>query len=630
MEDSLTPRMKAEIQKAKKRAKINNATGEDVEMIPAIREQKNIFDDATVKLVGIYVRVSTDDPNQTTSYEMQKSYYEDYVKRHPNWKLVEIFADEGISGTSLKKRDNFVRMIKAAEEGRINLIVTKQVSRFARNIVDCLWHVRKLAAIRPLPVGVFFEIDNIYTLNPEMEMQLNFASMLAQEESHMKSKLLTDAYRKRSRYGIVYAPELLGYDLDENDNLIINEDEAQTIRLIFFMYLYGYTCAKIAETLMELDRRTNQQDPKTGIYNTKWSASTVLMQLQNERHCGHMLTQKSFKPSYLDSKVYKNRGELPQFLKRNHHPPIITPDDYAAVQRIIGSAKYGNKGVPQLRVVTEGALEGFVSINPRWAAFRAEDYISASLSVYGEEQPQDVPLEVVVQDGELDLRNFQVVHTQFFDTSQKKCITFSTENMWFSSDCIRKFNNAMTVEILINPIKKVLAVRPCAKDYRNGVRWAKIEGDKYMQRQISGAAFLKTLYEIFGWDKDCRYRVRGVRRQKGDESVMLFDMNETEIFISTEAIGDEIKGLRPILPLCNNRLTVFSQEFIDEFGQDNYRHLQAREIAAIDRDGKWNVSEECQLVCDKNALNVTSETVLSENIQNIMSDMAQGETNDGN
>jgi len=285
--------------------------------------------------------------------------------------------------------------------------------------------------------------------------------------------------------------------------------------------------------------------------------------------------------------------------------------------------------LPQLKVVTEGALEGFVSINPRWAAFSAEDYCAAAASVYNEDkQPPDGQLEVVVQDGELDLRKFQVVHTQFFDTSRKKSITFTTEEMWFSSDCICKFNNAMTVEILINPITKVLAVRPCAKDYRNGVRWAMIKGEKYMKRVIAGGAFLRTIYELFGWDTDCRYRVRGVRRQKGDESVMLFDMSETEIFIPTDIIDAEIpKHGKTVLPNNNNRMSAFPQGWEMGFGQDKYRHQQAREIAAIDRDGKWDISEECRPFCDENALNVTSEADLSDNIKTIMSDITQGEAN---
>ena len=137
----------------------------------------------------MYARVSTDDPRQTSSYELQKNHYTDLVNRREDWKLVDIYADEGISGTSLKHRDSFIRMIADCKAGKIDLIVTKSVSRFARNVLDCIGYVRQLAAMSP-PIGVFFETENIYTLNPNSEMSLSFISTLAQEESHNKSEIM--------------------------------------------------------------------------------------------------------------------------------------------------------------------------------------------------------------------------------------------------------------------------------------------------------------------------------------------------------------------------------------------------------------------------------------------------------
>jgi DNA invertase Pin-like site-specific DNA recombinase len=214
--------------------------GEDVlDVIPALPHE-DFYKSDTQKRVAVYARVSTDDPNQTSSYELQKNHYEDMVSRRANWELVGIYADEGISGTSLQHRDSFLRMIKDCQDGKIDLIVTKSVSRFARNIIDCIGYVRQLKAAQP-PVGVFFETENIFTLDERSEMSLSFIATLAQEESHTKSEIMNSSIEMRFKRGIFLTPPLLGYDKDQDGNLVINEEEAKTVRLIFFSYLYGYS-----------------------------------------------------------------------------------------------------------------------------------------------------------------------------------------------------------------------------------------------------------------------------------------------------------------------------------------------------------------------------------------------------
>lgn len=625
MEFNETPKTKAERRKEKIRARHRGLCADDVEYI-APREKVSIFDETSPQRVVVYVRVSTDDEKQISSFELQKSYYEDFVKEHPNWELVEIYSDEGISGTSLNNRDNFKRMIEDCKnpKNKINLIVVKSVSRFARNLEDCISHVRKLADLRP-PIGIYFEIERMFTLNEYSEQALISCAQFAEQESRHKSTLLKDAYVKRSRYGIVWTPELLGYDLDDDDNLVINEEEAVTVRLIFFMYLYGYTCAEIAEKLMELGLRTKGRNADTGEYNIKWSAGTVLSILQNERHCGEILTQKSWTPNFRSHKSIKNRQDLPQYRKRNHHEPIISRDDFIAVQHLISNAKYGNKGIlPQLKVITEGALQGFVSLNPRWAAFDAKAYKEASLSALPN-CAEKMEREIDLKPGDLDLRGFEVVRSQFLDTARKKCITFSINQLLFSSECLRKFNNTSYVEILINPIEQLLAVRSCAKEYRNAVRWVRIIGDSFIPRNVSGAAFLKTLYEIFNWDVDCKYRVRGITRTKGKETVIIFDMRETEIFIPTDIV--ESNNLKPEKPVEEDRngLRAYPPAWAGNYGQEYYSQLQARELAAIDLDGKWDITEEGKPYGETN---VTSEAELVNNIETLISTITNGEKND--
>ena len=226
-------------EKQKIRQRYKGIALDEIEKIPAI-EEKDIFDDDSYKRVGVYARVSSDDPRQTSSFELQRNHYTDLIDRRPGWHLYRIYADEGISGTSLKHRDAFLEMIEDCKSHKIDLIVTKSVSRFARNIYDCIGYVRMLADLKP-PVGVLFETENIYTLKEGSEMALSFIATLAQEESHTKSSSMNLSYEMRFSRGIFMTPELLGYDKDENGELVINEDEALTVRLIFFMFLYGYS-----------------------------------------------------------------------------------------------------------------------------------------------------------------------------------------------------------------------------------------------------------------------------------------------------------------------------------------------------------------------------------------------------
>jgi len=188
------------------------------------------------------------------------------------------------------------------------------------------------------------------------------------------------------------------------------------------------------------------------------------------------------------------------------------------------------------------------------------------------------------------------------------------------------------VEILIHPGEHLLAVRLCAKDFKNAVRWSKIEGNNYCSRMVSGAAFLSTLYEIFGWNPECRYRARGVRRQKDDESVVIFDMREIEIFIPSDQIDAEeylAENINPLILRTNKDVVVFPPSWASEFGNNYYRHAQARELALIDRGGMWNVAVEGQPFNNTPELNVTGSDVIAGNIEEMLNDMEQGGSDDG-
>lgn len=625
MNESKNQLKDTESQKARIRERYKGIDPDELDIIPAT-PQENFYESTTGKRVAIYVRVSTDDPRQTSSYELQKNHYLDVVSHHPGWKLVDIYADEGISGTSLQHRDAFIRMINDCQAKKIDLIVTKSVSRFARNVLDCIGYVRQLAAMQP-PVGIFFETENIYTLNSTSEMSLSFISTLAQEESHNKSEIMNASVEMRFRHGIFLTPPLLGYDLDVDGNLIINEDEAKTVRLIFFMYLYGYTCTQIAETLTKLGRRTKKN-------NTIWSPGPILQILQNERHCGDVLARKTWTPSYLNHKAKKNRQDRNQYRKRDHHEAIILRDDFIAVQRLISNARYGNKGIlPELHVIPEGALRGFVSVNPRWAAFHADDYRAASDSVYNVDESSPESIEVEVNSGDFDLRGFEIARSQFFDTSRKICVTFSSDGIQFSTECVRKFDKIHYIEMLVHPSEHLLAVRPCSKEARNTIQWTKVKDNQYYPRNISCAAYIKTLYELFSWKLDCKYRVRGIYRHKDNEAVVIFDMRETEIFIPQNVLesGHEettkdgllLDDVQPFTIGPQKAIMAYPSSWADNFGSDFYRHAQARELAAFYRNGIWNIGEEGQPFSDSLRLNITSAEIIHHEIRQIIGHMEQ-------
>ena len=347
-------------QKAKIRHRYQGIDPEKIHVIPVTVSQPDFDDDSTPKRVAVYARVSTGDPRQTSSYELQKNYYESQVQKHPNWTLVSIYADEGLSGTSTQKRKEFNRMIEDCKAGKIDLILTKSISRFARNYVDCGQIVRELMELNP-PVGVRFESENLFTLKMQGEMQLMMFSGIAQEESRIKSNAMNASIEMRFGSGIFLTPPLLGYDRNEEGSLVINEHEAKIVRLIFFLYLYGYTCQQIADTLTQLGCRT-----KGG--NTVWSAGSVLGVLRNERHCGAVRARKTFTPNYLNHKSRKNRGDRLSYFAEDQHEPIIAPEDYFAVQKLLSNAKYGGRGIlPELHTVVDGPMCGFVAVNPRWA-----------------------------------------------------------------------------------------------------------------------------------------------------------------------------------------------------------------------------------------------------------------------
>ena len=583
---------------------------ENYEYTPA-KKAIDYYDNDTPQRVGIYVRVSTDDVRQTTSFELQKQYYEEFVQKHPNWTLIKIYPDEGISGTSLRHRDQFNQMISDSRAGKLDLIITKSVSRFARNVVDCIGLTRDLAELKP-PVGVFFESEAIFSLNDDSQMALSFVATMAEEESHTRSRSMETSLRMRFDHGIRLTPKLLGYMHDEDGNLIINPEEAPTVKLAFYMYLYGYSTQQIADTFNELQR-------KSYLGNVKWTSSGIVQILRNERHCGDVITRKTFTPNYRDHKSVRNRGERPQSTYRKHHEGIVSRDDFIAVQRMLDNAKYRNKSfLPELRVIESGILKGFVVINPRWAGFKEQDYYEAAQSVYKPSNEQSNTLElppaeipIPIEAGDFDLRGFEITRSEFFDSNQRPSITFAEKKIKFSTDCVRKFGNNNYVELLINPIEKKFAVRTTTKENRQAVICSQLDARKYLPKTISASAFSDTIFSIFGWNTECKYRIIGSLYEEGNQIAYIFDTDNSEIFFKSYVLTSQEAneaggktGIQPYTP-SGKRIRAIPQEWTNSFGKPYYQHEQTLAALAAQSEADWQIRMEGQLVETGRKINVT-------------------------
>jgi DNA invertase Pin-like site-specific DNA recombinase len=266
--------------------------------------------------VAAYARVSTDTEEQLSSYEAQVDYYTQYIQNNPDWDFIEIYTDEGISATNTKKRDGFNRMIRDALAGKIDRIITKSVSRFARNTVDTLTAVRDL---KSKGVEVFFEKENIYTMDSKGELLITIMSSLAQEESRNLSENVTWGQRKRFSDGKVNMPyaSFLGYKRGIDGLPEIVPKEAEIVRRIYRMFLEGATYGDITRQLMD-DHILTPRKKK------EWSKSTILSILSNEKYKGDALLQKKFTVDFLNKKMKINEGEVPQYYVENSHPAIVS------------------------------------------------------------------------------------------------------------------------------------------------------------------------------------------------------------------------------------------------------------------------------------------------------------------
>lgn len=475
--------------------------------------------------VAAYCRVSTDSKEQETSFDSQVTYYTELINKNPEWEFVGIYADPAISGTSRKHRTEFNRMLYDCLKGKINMIITKSMSRFARNQLDSLAVIRMLNGLHP-PVRVLFEDDHINSDDLSAEIIIVITSMLAEQESVKKSTSVIWGQTRRIEQGYYLVPtqNLIGYDKTEAINkddreIFIVEDEAVIVRVIYMMFLAGYHVSEIAYKLTKARVRT-------GKGNLIWNSSSVLGILKNERYAGDVRTNKTHRENIFTKKVIKNNGERPYVYETDHHPAIVSHEVFAMAQKLIASHKYGYdpfvNGTYSLEIIEDGLLKGFIPINIHWAGSNLDEYIRLAQTV-------DQTMDIFASGQQVPyFPGFQVVRRQDISHMSRGAMRISPSAIAFNRTCIEMLC-CEYVEFLFNPIEKTVAVRAAEKGMPGALQWVKQKDRKAEPVSIGCSAFTKIIYELMEWPGLWNTTILAMAYTRHDESVLLFDLTQPEI-----------------------------------------------------------------------------------------------------
>lgn len=491
---------------------------EDVDIYP-ITVVPPKFDTESHQRVCAYARVSTDSEKQTTSLVLQQISYQKMIEENPNWEYVGLYYDEGKSGTSVKRRKGFLKMIEDCKAGKIDMILTKSVARFARNTLDSLKYIKELKNLDP-PVGVYFETEKIYSLDSNKMMLVNLSS-LAEWESESKSNIMNWSIDKRFELGQFLTPVVYGYKKDDNDNLVINEAEAPFVRLFYYLFLQGFSVNSMAEIAMGLNF---EKDCEEGI---EWYGKSILNMLQNEKYCGELIARKTYTPDFSTHKSKKNKGNKTQYHVRNHHPAIVSPQIYAATLKLIDLHKKVNSGytLPKLSVVKKGALKGYIPIDRNWDGYSFEEYEKACRTVYkGITNTQETVAKE--QQGYID------VGEQLFSSKEDIYITFFCGLVSFNMPCVESIQKEY-VSLYFNPLDLRMAVVEAQYDGRN-FQWAK-KKEEWKLRPKSIKGFDSIIYERMKWNRKARYRIKGKTIIRNGQKALIFDLNSAEL-----CLGDSV------------------------------------------------------------------------------------------
>lgn len=581
--------------------------------IPA-KSKVNLNDPDKAIRVCAYCRVSTDNDEQLSSFELQQEHYRQLIGTHPSWQLKHIYADEGISGTSLKRRDDFNEMINACRRGEYDLIVTKSVSRFARNLVDCVSLCRELKRMTP-PVGVFFETDNLNTLLEESELMLSFLATFAQEESVKKSEAMNWSLKQRFKDGKLLTPELLGYERPRDaagrfikyGKLEIVESEAEIVRFIYDAFLAGTPVSRIAALLTDIGCPT-----KSGA--SDWNEGSINYILKNERYCGDVLTWKTFTADMYEHKHRKNNQDRDQYLYSNHHDAIIPLEKFEAAQVLLESRRHGYRGaLPILQIIDTGIFQGYIPVNHHWINEDPRSYYEASNSARKQAGGRRISKRLF---GRMDLDGYQVVRSQIVSyLPERPCITLTSKRLGFNVDCMRKFRNVQYIQLLLHPTERKLAIRPCGKTDTHSIPWRTSFDKEITGKSLSCQHFESALYAIMNWNPDLCYRVRGTWICRGAGQIIVFNMEEAlpaaYMQVPKEGSAETVRRRVDMLP----------EEWNDEFGPDFYEFSTRDEYYLARLMNSWDSDAKSHPVAGSEQITLLSPEELSESIQKIKTRM---------
>lgn len=544
-----------EDRKSYTRSRVRNAQIPEGTIFYHAKPKPSISDEGD-KVVAVYARVSTKSEEQVSSIENQTRYYSEKIAKNPNWTMQEIYADEGKTGTSMKHRDEFKRMLQDAADKKMDLILCASVSRFARNMTDCMEQIDNLKTMNPShPVGVYFETENIYTLDPDCNQALSIHAMLADWESDNKSRRMILSYDQRICTGQFPVSDLLGYRHTTDGDLIIQEDEALTVRFIFLARMDGYSFAEIAEILTERERKT-----LTG--RTDWNEGMVSNILTNERRWGDLKARKTIVVNYKKGKTMKNDGSREGAFVPNHHEAIVSPEIARAVHMLTGTR--GVNGVPDIGVIDEGGLKGFVNINPCFNGIDSETIMQLSNSVYSDEEYTHLEREAKIINGEahsnilsMDFTGYYVPHSAYFIGRDTPTLTISRKQLKFNRKCHERFGEAENIELLYHPLLQAIIIRTC--DEGSGFTWKNEDGTPILG--FCAKAFCEAVYEEQDWITNYSFRFRGITRERGSRKVMVFFLDEPQIVANkatrkaADAVAEEQKNMPSrYIPYKNSEL----------------------------------------------------------------------------
>ena len=570
-------------------------------------DKGDIFDGRTLRVCA-YCRVSTDNDEQLTSFELQQEHYAKLVGTHENWNLIRIYADEGISGTSIKHREDFNQMIEDCRAGKYDLIVTKSVSRFARNLVDCVKLCRDLKGQNP-PVGVYFETDNFNTLAEDSELKLAILATFAQEESVKKSESMNWSLKERFKNKKLLTPAPYGYERPRDvlgnyikyAKLQIVEEEAKVVRLIYDAFLAGYPVSSIATML------TDAEVPNK-LGNTIWHDGAIMYILSNERYCGCVLTWKQFTSNIFEHTKRKTVDERQQIFYANTHDAIIPIEKFEAAQALLEDRKLGFRGgIPILHVIDDGIFRGYLPINHRWINEDPLPYYNASKTV------PDVSTNRRVRKSffsAFDLAGYQVVRGAFVNSrGDRPMISISNQKIAFNSFCLKKFSDVQNVQLLLHPYERKIAIRPCEVTDTYSIHWRRDETSPITQKNLSCPHFANALFRIMEWDPDFSYRIIGTWIERDGKQIIVFSLeNAMPIVVIDDAEENEEARKRKVA-MC-------PEQWDSNFGDEFYAY-SLNSLYFAPKTQEWNSDSKSRVVDGQMSYTIMSDADIESGFEEL-------------